>query len=52
MIKAYLLGWWRYLNTEKGRHDVLDRSKALLLILLISLVLGIGIALWRGDLRL
>ena len=52
MIKAYLVGWWRYLNTEKGRHDVVDRAKALLLIAAISLVVALVLAVLRGDLRL
>ncbi len=52
MLKAYLRGWLQYLNTEKGRHDLTDRAKALLLIALISLLLALCLALWRGDLKL
>ena len=50
MLKAYLRGWLQYLNTEKGRHDLLDRAKALALIAMVSLLLALGLALWRWDL--
>lgn len=41
-IWGYVRTWWSYCQSEKGRHDILDYGRAV--IVLLAIMLGIYMA--------
>lgn len=43
MTNRYLKAIWLYLQTEKGRHDCLDYTKAVFIIILVIVIVMVSV---------